>query len=61
VLLPDGEAAVFSAAGELLHGDAAAVENGLVYIVEDEAGRVAYLRPSEFRQRLADAVKAGGR
>ena len=36
VQLPDGNAAVFSAAGELLHGDADSVEQWLVYLVEDE-------------------------
>ncbi len=58
VQLPDGNAAIFSVAGELLHGDPDSVEQGLVYMVEDEHGHIAYLQPSAFRKRLAGAVKA---
>ena len=59
--LPDGNVAVFSAAGELLHGDPDAVEKWLVYLVEEDDGHIAYLQPSEFRERLAAAVKGSGR
>jgi hypothetical protein len=48
------KAAVFSAAGELLHGDPADLEPSFLYIVDDASGKREFLKPSEFRKRIAD-------
>ncbi|WP_231746818.1 serine/threonine-protein kinase [Maioricimonas rarisocia] len=54
VLLPDGRHVSFSAAGEILDGDAGAIEEWLVYYVATEENRVETLRPSEFFQRIGE-------
>ena len=59
VLLSEGRAAVFSAAGELLHGDPDAGEKHLVYLVERE-GRCDVLAPSAFWERFPGARRLGG-
>ena len=61
VLLPDGKAATFSAAGELLDGKPEEVDQYLVYYVEREAGKIETLtRPSSancYRPRLPTPLK----
>jgi WD40 repeat protein len=52
VLLPEGKAATFSAAGELISGNAEEVDPYLVYYVEREDGKIETLTPAEFRQLL---------
>ena len=55
VLVPlrDGGSLTFSAAGEVLHGDAETVEKELIYLFETPTGAVEILKPSEFQKRLA--------
>ncbi len=58
VLLSEGKSATFSAAGEVRHGDREAMEKEIVYLLEEQEGRVELLRPSEFRRRVEAAEKA---
>ena len=57
VLLNDDAYATFSPAGELLHGDATQVEKQLIYILDTADGHRELLKPSEFQQRVAAALK----
>jgi len=52
VLLPDGKAATFSAAGELISGNAEDIDQYLIYYVEREPGKIETLTPAEFRKLL---------
>jgi WD40 repeat protein len=58
VVLPNDQSAIFSAAGELLHGDPKVIETEFVYIVENEDGRIEPLKPSEFRKRFPEAYRS---
>jgi WD40 repeat protein len=51
--LPDGTAAIFSTAGELLYGDPAVVDQQFVYMIKDDDGRLELLTHSQFQQRLS--------
>lgn len=55
VILADDSAAVFTAAGELLHADPGA-EHELVYLVEKSFGSVEMLSPSEFGDVMQSAL-----
>lgn len=52
VLLGDGRSATFSAAGQMLDGDAAALENDFVYCVDQPDGRM------ELRKRLEEPAQS---
>ena len=52
VALPKGQAATFSAAGELLSGKPEEIDQYLVYYVEREPGQIETLTPAEFRKLL---------
>ena len=52
VLLKDGQAASFTAAGQPLVGDSDLMEKEFVYVVEAEDGRLEVLRHSEFQRRI---------
>ena len=52
VLLPEGKAATFSAAGELLDGKPEEVDQYLVYYVDRGDGKIETLTPAEFRKLL---------
>src|SRR5262249_3582245 len=45
------QSATFSADGQLLNGDADAIEKGFVYLLDKGDGRLEVLKPSEFRKR----------
>ena len=51
--LPDGTAAIFSTAGELLYGDSAIVDRQFVYMIKDADGNLELLTHSQFQQRLS--------
>ena len=51
--LPDGTAAIFSTAGELLYGDPAVVDRQFVYMIKDTDGSLELLTHSQFQQRLS--------
>ncbi len=51
MLLPNHRAVTFSAAGELIGGDADVVEQEFVYLVETESGAVQMMTRSEFEAR----------
>ncbi len=53
IVLSDGKSATFSTTGELLHGDPAAVEQEVRYLVEKPTGAMEILKPSEFQERTA--------
>ena len=58
ILLSESRAAVYDAAGNLLHGTPElreAIERELVYLVETSTGRLDVLRPSEFAKRAGKA------
>jgi WD40 repeat protein len=50
--LPSGHSCTFTAAGELVHCDPKTMEQELVYLVEQEDGRIEPLKPSEFLKRV---------
>jgi WD40 repeat protein len=52
VLLPNETPAVFTPAGQLLHGNPAELATHLVYLVEPESGPMEMLSPAEFDARL---------
>ena len=58
VALPKGQAATFSAAGELLSGKPEEIDPYLVYYVEREPGQIETLTPAEFRKLLPPELKA---
>ncbi|MFV2065672.1 MAG: protein kinase [Pirellulales bacterium] len=51
VLLPEGQTAVFSAAGERLDRPSPSIDKHLVYVVEKPGGELELLTPAEFRER----------
>ena len=57
LLLRSGISVTFSAAGEILQGDPAVIENLLLYRVETPSGRFELLKPSAFRQRIAGSSR----
>lgn len=56
VLLPKGQAATFSGAGELLHRTPEA-DKELVYLLEKSYRQYELLTPAEFHKRIAEAGK----
>jgi WD40 repeat protein/tRNA A-37 threonylcarbamoyl transferase component Bud32 len=58
VSLPEGKAATFSGAGELLSGQPEEIDQYLVYYVEREPGQIETLTPAEFRKLLPPELKA---
>lgn len=56
VLLPEGKAATFSAAGELLDGKPEEVDEYLVYYVDRGDGKIETLKPSEFRKLVSKTI-----
>lgn len=56
VPLPDGTAAIFSTAGELLYGDPAVVDRQFVYMIKDADGQLELLTHSQFQKRLPSTV-----
>ena len=57
VLLNEGRAASFTAAGQPMVGDAELIEKEFVHIIETEDGRFDVLKPSESRERIAQTKK----
>ena len=57
--LSDDHVAVFSPAGELLHGDGPRVEKDLVYLVEIAPGELDLLTHSAFLKRVESVQGAG--
>jgi hypothetical protein len=55
VLNADGPSAIFSGAGQLLHGDEAMVDRELVCVVEHAGGRLELLNRTEFLHRVSTA------
>jgi WD40 repeat protein len=60
VVLTNDQSATFSAAGELLHGDPSVLAKELVYLVENEDGRIEVFKPSEFHKRFPGAFRSAG-
>jgi len=56
-MLGQSEVVSFSPAGEVLHGDPKVMEKELVYLVENQDGRVEKLKPSEFRKRVVSQAR----
>lgn len=52
VSLPDGTAAIFSTAGELLYGDPEVVDRQFVYMIKDDGDQLELLTHSQFQKRL---------
>ncbi len=56
VVLPSRQEAVFSAAGQILHGRPTTADEHFVYVAQTEAGRYELYTPSEFQNK---ALKGG--
>jgi WD40 repeat protein len=56
LVLADDQNITFNGAGQILHGDAETIERELVYLVENENGRLEVLKPSEFQQRIGQSI-----
>ena len=55
--LDNGRSVIFSAAGQILHGDPEVMEKDLVYLIEKPTGAMELLTPSEFAERTGAAAK----
>ncbi len=58
VPLANDESVTLSAEGKLLYGAPAVAEEQLVYVIEDESGKLDLFKPSEFRRRFPTAPAA---
>lgn len=58
VMLPGEKAITFTAAGQILHGDRAVVDEHLAYYYETDDGKIKTVTPSEFEKLIGESLFA---